>query len=97
MPIAVGISESAGGIVAVTIASVIVAGITGATLAPFIIKITGVKNAISKGAAIGTASHIIGTIKAFELGEKEGSVSSLSIGIAGTMTAFFIPVVLIFL
>ena len=97
LPIAVGISESAGGIVAITIAAVIIAGITGAALAPLVIRITGVKDAISKGAALGTASHIIGTVKAFELGEKEGSVSSFSIGIAGTLTAFIIPVVLIFL
>ena len=95
MPIAVAVTESVGGIVSVTIAGVIVAGITGAVLAPFIIKITGVKNPISKGVAIGTASHIIGTIKAFEIGEKEGSVSSLSIGLAGVITAFLIPVFMI--
>ena len=97
LPIAVGICESAGGIVSVTIAGVIVAGITGAVCAPLIIRMTGVKEPISRGAAIGTASHIIGTVKAFEIGEKEGSVSSLSIGVAGIITACFVPVILLFM
>ncbi len=97
MPIALGICRSAEGIVAVTVAGVMVAGIFGAVIAPLIIRLTGVKHPVSRGAAIGTSSHIIGTIRAFEIGEKEGSVSSVSIGIAGVITAFLVPVILIFL
>ncbi len=97
VPIAVGITGNAGGLVSVTVAAVLVTGITGSFLAPFIIKLTRVKAPLSKGTAIGTSAHIIGTVKAFEMGEKEGSISSLSIGIAGIFTAFIVPAALLFL
>ncbi len=97
MPIAMGICRSAGGIISLTVAGVMVAGITGAVAAPLVLKITCVKHPAAKGAAIGTSSHIIGTVRAFEMGEKEGSVSSISIGIAGIITAFFVPVFILFL
>ena len=97
MPIALGICESAAGIAYVTIAGVIVAGIFGAITAPAVFKILKIKHPAAKGAALGTASHIIGTVRAFEIGEKEGSVSSISIGIAGIITAFLVPVFLLFL
>ncbi len=96
MPIAMGICESASGIASVTVSGVIVAGIIGAACSPLIIKLRD-KHPISKGAALGTASHIIGTVRAFELGEKEGSVSSISIGIAGVITAFIVPLFLLLL
>ena len=80
-----------------TILGIIVAGVSGAAAAPLVIKLTGVKHPVAKGAALGTASHIIGTVRAFEIGEKEGSVSSISIGIAGIITAFLVPVFIYFL
>ena len=43
---------------------------------------------ISHGVAIGTSSHALGTTKALEMGEIEGAMSSLSIGVAGIMTVF---------
>ena len=97
MPIALGICESAEGIAYVTISGVIVAGILGAVAAPLIFKLVKIKHPVAKGAALGTASHIIGTVRAFEIGEKEGSVSSISIGIAGVITAFIVPLFLCFL
>ncbi len=49
--------------------------------------------AIAQGTAIGTSSHVIGTTKANELGAVQGAVSSLSLVIAGVLTAFLMPVV----
>ena len=36
--------------------------------------------------AIGTCSHAIGTTKALEMGEMEGAMSGISIGVAGIAT-----------
>lgn len=36
--------------------------------------------------AIGSASHAIGTVKAMEMGEIEGAMSSLAIAVAGLIT-----------
>ena len=41
---------------------------------------------MAKGAAIGTAAHVIGTSRAVELGQVEGAMSGLAIAVAGLMT-----------
>ena len=41
---------------------------------------------MSKGIAIGTAAHAIGTAKAMEMGEIEGAMSSLAIVVSGLCT-----------
>ncbi|MFR5583629.1 MAG: LrgB family protein [[Clostridium] scindens] len=38
------------------------------------------------GVAFGTASHAIGTSKALEMGEVEGAVSGVAMGVAGICT-----------
>ena len=41
------------------------------------------------GLAIGASSHAVGTSKAVELGETEGAMSGLAIGICGIITVIF--------
>lgn len=85
-PIAMEISKQGGGIIPVTVAAVIVTGILGAILAPILIKVFKVDNPVARGVAIGTSSHAVGTSKAIEIGEIEGAMSGIAIGIAGIMT-----------
>ena len=85
-PIAMAISEALGGIVPVTVAAVILTGIVGAMTAPLMVKLFRVKDPIAQGVAIGTCSHAIGTTKAMELGEIQGAMSSIAIGVAGLIT-----------
>lgn len=84
--IGMAISEEAGGIVTITIASIILTGIIGAILAESVCKIFKIQEPIAKGVAIGSASHAMGTAKALEMGEIEGAMSSLAIAVAGLMT-----------
>jgi predicted murein hydrolase (TIGR00659 family) len=93
-PIGMSISESLNGEVPFTIIAIIITGNTGAIFGPYILKLFKIKNKISKGIAIGTASHAVGTSKALELGEIEGAMSSLAIGIAGIFTVFLIPIII---
>ena len=88
-PIAVGIAESHGGISSITVAAVILTGIMGSILAPFLIRIFRVKDSMTAGLAIGACSHAMGTSKAVELGETEGAMSGLAIGICGIVTVIF--------
>ena len=88
-PIAVGIAESHGGISSITVAAVILTGIMGSILAPFLIRIFRVKDSMTAGLAIGACSHAVGTSKAIEIGETEGAMSGLSIGVCGIMTVLF--------
>lgn len=85
-PIAMEISKQQGGIVSITVAAVIVTGIIGAVIAPALIKLFRVKNPVEAGIAIGTCSHALGTTKALELGEVQGAMSGIAIGVAGMIT-----------
>ena len=88
-PIAVGIAESHGGISSITVAAVILTGIMGSILAPFLIRIFRVKDSMTAGLAIGACSHAVGTSKAIEIGETEGAMSGLAIGICGIVAGVF--------
>ena len=84
--IGIGVSEELGGIVPVTVVSIVVTGVLGNVFAEKFLKLIRVDNPIAKGIAIGSASHAVGTAKAMEMGAVEGSMSSLSIVVCGIMT-----------
>ena len=86
-PIAAAISGDHGGIVSITVAAVVFTGILGNLLAPLLIRLFRVKDPLAAGLGIGACSHAIGTAKAMELGETEGAMSGLAIGVCGIMTA----------
>lgn len=86
-PIATAISQQHGGIVSITLAAVIIAGALGNLSAPFLVKLFRIKDPMAIGLGIGACSHAIGTAKAIEMGETEGALSGLAIGICGIMTA----------
>lgn len=88
-PIAVGIAGSHGGIVPVTVIAVIFTGILGSILAPALIKMFHVDDPMVAGLSIGACSHAVGTSKALELGEVQGAMSGLAIGICGILTVVF--------
>ena len=85
------LSEKLGGDPALTVGVTIMAGITGALFAPFFCKLFRITEPVAAGIAIGTASHAIGTTRAFELGEVQGTMSSLSIVINGLLTVVVVP------
>ncbi|MDR0586810.1 MAG: LrgB family protein [Treponema sp.] len=85
-PIAMDISAGHGGIVPVTVVAVILTGIAGSLLSPWLVKIFRLKNPLVIGLSIGACSHVGGTAKALEMGEAEGSMSGLAIGLCGIIT-----------
>lgn len=89
--IGMGVSEEAGGIVTLTVISIILTGVFGNMAAELILKIAGITHPVAKGLAIGTSAHAVGTAKALEMGEVEGAMSSLAIAVAGLMTVVAVP------
>ncbi|MBQ9284259.1 MAG: LrgB family protein [Acidaminococcaceae bacterium] len=85
-PIGIGVVEELGGYVAIAAASIIISGILGNIFAEPVCKLFRIKDPIAKGIAIGCSSHALGTVKALEMGEVEGAMSSLSIALAGILT-----------
>ncbi len=90
-PIAMALSESNGGIPALTAVVVVVAGVMGSIIAPPIMKWLGIKSPIAKGIALGASSHGVGTATAIQMGAIEGALSGLAIGIMGTITSLLLP------
>lgn len=90
-PIGIEISNQLEGIIPVTVLVIIVSGIIGAAIGPFLCKLFKITDSVAVGVALGTAAHAVGTSKALEIGETEGAMSGLSIGIAGLMTVFIAP------
>lgn len=84
--IGMGVCEELGGYVTISVAVIIVTGILGNMIGEFICKCFRIRNSISKGLALGTSSHAIGTARAMEMGQIEGGMSSLAIVVSGLMT-----------
>ena len=97
IPMGSVISAQIGGIPSVTIIAITVTGITGAVAAPAVCRFCHIKHKVAQGIAIGTASHALGTTRAMEMGEVQGAMSSLAIGIAGLFTAVVAPIILAYL
>lgn len=85
-PIAVGIAESQGGLVAITMVAVLLTGLIGAVAAPLFAKMFRIKSPVAQGLATGACSHALGTTKALEMGEIQGAMSGISIGVCGIIT-----------
>ena len=91
-PIAVALADKLGGLSAVTSITVVFTGIVGAVLLPAFLRCLGVRDPVQMGLSLGTAAHAVGTSRAIQLGETEGAISGLAIGVAGLMTAVIVSV-----
>ena len=85
------LSEELGGIAAITMLSTVITGALGYLIAVPLLKLLRVTDPVAKGVAIGTSSHAFGTVKAFEIGEGDGAMSSLAIAAAGLVTVAVAP------
>jgi predicted murein hydrolase (TIGR00659 family) len=90
-PIAIGISARFGGLPPLTAVVVVVTGVFGAVVGPFVLDKVGISSKIARGLAMGSSSHGAGTARAIEMGAIEGAISGLSIGLMGVITALFVP------
>lgn len=93
IPMGIEVSRLLGGLPAITVASIMITGITGAIISPIVCKLCHITDPVAQGVATGTASHAVGTSRMMELGEIQGAMSSLSIGIAGIVTAITAPII----
>ena len=84
--IGMGLSEELGGMVSVTVASIIVTGLFGNVAAAAIFKLFRIKHPVAIGVSCGTGAHAMGTSRAREFGEIEEAMSGLSIAVCGLLT-----------
>ncbi len=91
--IGVPLSEIAGGIGSITTAAIILTGIIANILGSACCRLFRLTDPIAQGVALGTSGHVIGTSRATEISELAGATSSLSLVVAGLLTAVIFPVV----
>jgi putative effector of murein hydrolase len=91
------LSSLSGGVASITTAVIILTGILASVLGPVLCKLFKLEDEISRGVAFGTAGHVIGTSKANELSPLTCAVSSLSLAVAGILTAILLPIISMFL
>ena len=96
-PMGISLTKTLNGVEAITVVSIILTGILGAIISPIVFKIGKINNPVAKGISLGTSSHALGTTKALEMGEVEGAMSGLSIGISGIITVILIPIIINFM
>lgn len=90
--IGMGVSEELGGYVAITVTVIIITGVLGNIFGELVFKLLKIKEPVAKGIALGSSAHVLGTVKAMELGEVEGAMSSLSVVTAGILTVIAAPI-----
>lgn len=95
--IAISLSEEYAGVAALTAIVVVIRGITGAVVAPTVLKVFRIEDPVAQGVAIGTSSHAVGTSEARKLGKIQGGFSGLSVAVAGIVTALLMPFAMILL
>ena len=69
-----------------TVTVVALTGVVGAVLGPLFIKLFRDRNDVVVGLSLGSASHAIGTSKAFDYSSRAGAIASISIITNGLVT-----------
>lgn len=95
-PIAIEVCRELHGIPQITVGMVILAGVFGASFGPALLRLVGVRDSRAVGAAVGSASHGIGTASLVRRSELQAAVSSWAMAAAGIFTSL-LAVVLVLL
>ncbi|MCB6184685.1 LrgB family protein [Leeia sp. TBRC 13508] len=82
-PFANLVYQKIGGDQSLTIFFVLLTGILGMIICPFIFRLIGIQNGVAKGVVLGATAHGIGTAKAYEYGEESAAISSVVMSLVG--------------
>lgn len=89
--IGVPLGELSGGLPPITMSAIIFTGVMSSMLGPVFCRWFRLTDPLAQGVAFGTAGHVIGTAKASEMDSLAGAVGSLSLVVAGLLTAAIFP------
>lgn len=91
------ISKKIGAITEIAMVFIVICGIIGYSVGEIIFKIFKIDDKVAKGVALGSCSHVLGTAKAMEIVEIEGSIATVSISISGILAVILIPLIITFI
>jgi predicted murein hydrolase (TIGR00659 family) len=91
-PIGITLTEQLNGDSSITAFAIMIAGFSGAILGPVWLRFINIRSDIAVGLAIGTGSHVIGSIILSKHNVHQGAYSSVALIISALLTALIIPV-----
>lgn len=90
-PVAMGIAEKNGGIPTLTAAFVVITGVLGAMLGPWVFKLMRLNDDRVKGIAMGVSAHGLGTAKSFQISAQMGAFAGLAMALSAFIAALVLP------
>lgn len=90
---AIGITSKMGGMTTITLVVVVATGILTSVIGTVLLDLFGIKDRVAKGVALGGTGHAIGTGAAMRLGQIEGAMAGLSIGVTGIVYVIVSPMI----
>lgn len=93
-PIAIEITQSIGGVPAITAATVIIAGLVGQLIGYKALHVGTVYKPSSVGMSLGTASHAMGIAVSLEHSRRMAAYAGLGLTLNGVLTALLVPILM---
>lgn len=90
-PIAIEVATILHGDPALAVGFVVVTGMIGTMIGPWLLTRTGVASPIARGLALGTISHGQGTAQALSEGSLQGAIAGIAMGASAVLTSFALP------
>ena len=90
-PIALGITESLGGLTAITAVVVVFTGVLSAMISGLVFRLFRVHSAQAQGFALGLTAHGVGIGRAVQINETAAAFAGVAMGFNGLLTALWAP------
>ena len=90
-PIAMLVASHIGGLAALAAVFVMITGVLGAIIGPWLLRRCGVSHPAALGMALGMTAHAVGTSRAMQEGEECGAFAALAMSLMGVFTAVLLP------
>lgn len=91
--IAFPVAQAIGANPELAVGIVIVTGIVGGIVAPWVFRAARVQDARIVGLVLGVVAHAVGTARAIEMGHKPGAFAGVGLALTGLLTALLLPLV----
>ncbi|SDM80910.1 Putative effector of murein hydrolase [Franzmannia pantelleriensis] len=90
-PIAIGITEQLGGVIPLMMGGLLITGVVTTACVSLLARYLQLRDPRVLGFVLGVNGHVIGTVRAFELGPTAGAFASLGMSLTGIFSALFLP------
>jgi predicted murein hydrolase (TIGR00659 family) len=94
MPIAMLAAEQLGGLASLAAVFVMLTGVIGTALGPWLLGLAKVTHPSARGLSYGINAHAIGTARALEEGSECGAFAALGMSLLGVISAVLLPLLL---